>query len=87
MHAWWILHLLIGLGVSQSVIVHWSLPDPAPWLVRLVAGGLGGILGAWIAMASSDQIPAGSAIGAIFGAALLVGLTHPILGGSRAKVA
>jgi len=85
MHSEWLFYLLLGLGVSQSLIVHFSLPDPPPdplgWAVRAVAGGLGGILGAWLThIAMSDPRPGIVALGAIAGAAVLVGVAR-VFGG------
>lgn len=85
MHAEWLYYLLLGLGVSQSILVIFTLPDPPPdplgWAVRTVAGGIGGILGAWLTHISMAEPMTGIvALGAIAGAALLVGVAR-IFGG------
>jgi len=80
----WSLAALIGAGVSESLIVLLSLPDPPPSVMKalgvLVAGILLGIAGGALghAVAANDPMPAlwGSAaggalaggLGAVFGA-------------------
>ena len=90
MHAEWLYYLLLGLGVSQSILIIFTLPDPPPdplgWAVRAVAGGLGGILGAWLTHISmSDPMPGIVALGAIACATLLVGVARTFGGPSAAK--
>jgi len=90
MHSEWLYYLLLGLGVSQSILIIFTLPDPPPdplsWAVRSVAGGLGGILGAWLThIAMHDPMPGIVSLGAIAGAAFLVGVARTFGGLSRVK--
>lgn len=73
-----LLAALIGAGVSETLIVLLSLPDPPPPAMKaigvLVIGALLGIAGAWLghAVAGSDPMPAlwGSAAGGFLAAGL-----------------
>lgn len=90
MHSEWLYYLLLGLGVSQSILIIFTLPDPPPdplgWALRAVAGGLGGILGAWLThIAIYDPTPGIVALGAIAGSALLVGVARTFGAPSRVK--
>ena len=90
MHTEWLYYLLLGLGVSQSILIIFTLPDPPPdplaWAVRAVAGGLGGILGAWLThLAMADPVRGIVALGAIAGATLLVGAARTFGGPSGVK--
>lgn len=90
MHTEWLYYLLLGLGVSQSILIIFTLPDPPPdplgWAVRAVAGGLGGILGAWLTHLSMAEPMRGIvALGAIAGATLLVGVARTFGGPSGVK--
>ena len=78
MEQWWLLNLLVGLGLSQTVIVHWSLPDPGPlpWLVRTIAGGLGAVIGAALVNASSNPMPGHAIWAGLSGAAILIGVAN-----------
>lgn len=86
MEPWWVFHLLLGLGLSQTIIVHWSLPDPPPyvWLIRTSAGGIGGVIGATLAIHSSDPMPGVWA--ALAGSAFLGGIVNAFVKtGARAQ--
>jgi uncharacterized membrane protein HdeD (DUF308 family) len=90
MHAEWLYYLLLGLGVSQSILVIFTLadspPDPLGWAVRTIAGGLGGILGAWCTHLSMYDPATGIvALGALAGATLLVGVARVFGGPSSVK--
>ena len=90
MHAEWLYYLLLGFGVSQSILIILTLPDPPPdplgWAVRTIAGGLGGILGAWLTHFSMyDPAPGIVALGAIAAATLLVGVARVFGGPSAVK--
>lgn len=88
MQAWWLLYALVGWGFSEAWIVRRSLPDPPPdplgWVLRTLAALIGGGLGAAIAHASSDPMPGHVAlVGALAGAAALVGLTRAFVPAAR----
>jgi uncharacterized membrane protein YeaQ/YmgE (transglycosylase-associated protein family) len=90
MHELWLLNLLIGLGVAQWVVIRLTLPDPPPdplgWAIRTIAGGIGGVVGGWVAHSTaSDPMPGIIVVGAVAGAAVLVGLTRAFSGGSRVQ--
>ncbi|HUK00908.1 MAG TPA: hypothetical protein VLW26_01365 [Steroidobacteraceae bacterium] len=70
----WILWALIGWGLSQSIIIKLTLPDPPPdpvsWFVRSIAGILGGVAGA--SLVASTPMPGAALLGAVSGALVVV---------------
>ncbi len=86
MEPWWLFYAIVGWGFSEAWIVRRSLPDPPPdplgWVLRTVAALVGGALGAGLAHAASDPMPA-MGVGALAGSAAVVGLIRTFVPQAR----
>jgi hypothetical protein len=83
------LWVLLGFALSTWVMMHFWLPDPPPdisgkYVLVLVAGAVGGVIGGYLARSSPLSIgPLGSIIGATAGGLFLSGAVGFFSGAGR----